>query len=162
MGRGVARADGSGGAVVVSRRDYLQDADFLVALATPETALLHRLDRALAAPAYPLCLGRRGFMATLPLCLGTVDTELVEVLEQWPWQARPGESPPAEGLRLVLELAAGATPGPEELCETRWDVPVCFSHDEREYRQRRVLTRWIPVPVPPTRPTPDTARRRGW
>lgn len=143
---GVARANGDGGAVVVSRRDYLEDADFLVGLQTADAPLLHRLDRALAAPAWPLYLGRRGFIPTLPLCLGTLDTDLVEVLEQWPWQYRQDEKPPAEGLRLVLELAAAASPDPSELCETRWDVPVCFCRTDREYRQRRVATRWIPVP----------------
>lgn len=143
---GVARASGGGGAVVVSRRDTLQDADFLVGLQTTNTCLLHRLDRALAAPAWPLYLGRRGFMPTLPLCLGTLDTDLVELLEQWPWQHRHAESPPPEGLRLVVEVPVGASAEDAELCETRWDAPVCFCHTGREYRQRRVATRWIPVP----------------
>ena len=140
---GVAKADGSRGETVTSRRFYLADADFLVGLTGEDVELLRRLDRALAAPAWPLYLGRkasvRGVPVTLPRPEGGVregaDLRSALLAEAWP---RPGlMAPPPERwprLRLVLEAdGAGA--------EVRLDQPpldAAFRH--RRFLPRRVRT----------------------
>ncbi|EDY51269.1 crispr-associated protein, partial [Streptomyces clavuligerus] len=68
----------------VTTRYYLQDAVFLAALAGPR-ALLDRLDRAVRAPAFPLALGRRSCVPSLPLALGVHPGSLGEVLSTHPW-----------------------------------------------------------------------------
>ncbi|MEN6642386.1 MAG: type I-E CRISPR-associated protein Cas5/CasD [Armatimonadia bacterium] len=133
---GVARANGGKPTTVLSRREYLADADFLVGLQHTDCKLLTRLDEALQRPVWPLCLGRHGFVPALPPRIGVVEQELAEALGQWPWRPRQGETPSANGLRLVLETE-------EPAAETRCDVPVSFRHDARRFRLRRVHTTWI-------------------
>lgn len=120
----------------------VRDADYLVGLAVNEACLARRLDRALAAPARPLCLGREGLPAALPVGLGAVEARLTEVLEQWPWQPRRGGRPPATGLRMVLEVKNGDCPAE---AEARQDVPLCLI-PQPTFATRRVLVRWVPVP----------------
>jgi CRISPR system Cascade subunit CasD len=56
--KNLSKAREHGESTIVSPRDYLHDAAFLVALAGP-AALLERLDIALEAPRWPLFLGRK-------------------------------------------------------------------------------------------------------
>lgn len=146
---GVAKADGSRGDPVVSRRFYLADADFLVGLegAGPEQeALLRALDRRLAAPRWPLFLGRKGCVPGVPPRLpdappygpGLRTGSLRDVLLNYPWPQHRGQ--PVPEVRLVLEQPGG-TPG-----EIRRDVPVSFVPDDRRYRERAVRTEFVPAP----------------
>lgn len=135
---GVARAKGGRGGTVVSRRDYLADAAFLVALEDDDAGLLGQLSVALERPFWPLCLGRRCCAPTFPLQLGIQEGSVQSVLEQWPWRGREGAIPPPEGLRMVLEVEP-------PLGEVRHDVPVCFEHEQRRFRQRRILVTWLPT-----------------
>ena len=65
---GVVTASGSPGGTVVSYRQYLADADFLVAL-EGDRALLEELDRALEMPRWQLFLGRKGYVPGCPVRL---------------------------------------------------------------------------------------------
>lgn len=148
-GYGVARARGVRGGTVISQRHYLADADFLVGLESADRHLLETLDAALERPVWPLCLGRRSFVPGLPPRVGVVDGPLEQTLREWPWQPRDDASPPAGGLRLVLEIG-----GPEgEVC---CDVPVSFAHDRRQFRLRYVETLWIPPEEPRREPRSST------
>lgn len=133
---GVARANGGKPTTVLSRREYLADADFLVGLQHSDRELLKRLNQALQRPVWPLCLGRRCFVPALPPGVGVAEKELEEALRRYPWRPRPREAVPSDGLRLVLETQdpAGAA---------RCDVPVSFRHDARRFRLRRVVTTWL-------------------
>lgn len=122
---GVARADGSVGGTLVSRRDYLAGADFLVGLESGEEALLRQLDEALRQPRWPLYLGRRSYIPSVPPALGVAEGRLVEVLRGY------GNPPP--GLRLVLEAPHGEG-------EPRYDVPISFHPDRRAFRLRYVIS----------------------
>lgn len=133
---GVARANGGKPATVLSRREYLADADFLVGLQHSDRELLKRLNQALQRPVWPLCLGRRCFIPALPPSVGVAEQELDEALRQCPWHPRPREAVPPCGLRLALETQDPAG-------EVRCDVPVSFRHDARRFRLRRVVTTWI-------------------
>ena len=63
---GVWKASGSPSGTVVSPRHYLADADFLVGLEGP-LPLLRQIEEALNNPAWPLSLGRKSYVPTLPV-----------------------------------------------------------------------------------------------
>lgn len=74
---------------VLSERYYLSDAYFLVGLESDDEALLQALDVALASPHWPLALGRRAFVPSLPVCYATL----------------PAYAGPASGSVVPLPLA---------------------------------------------------------
>lgn len=127
-----------------SRRYFLADADFLVALGGP-AALLERLDAAVARPRWPLYLGRKSFVPSMPVRVPeglTESSNPAEALKTQPWWRRSDrEAPPDEGLRIVDEV--------EDLDgEVRGDVPRNFLSPSRSFAVRRVrdLEYW---PAPP-------------
>ena len=126
---GVARADGGHGAVILSRRDYLADADFLVGLADADEARLRGLDAALRAPVWPLCLGRRSYVPGVCPAVGVVGGSLPEALAAASYPL--AGAAPEDGLRLILE----APGGDGQVC---YDVPVSFDHERRRFRRRTV------------------------
>lgn len=146
---GVCKADGTRGETVLSNRYYLADADFLVGLESDDEDLLARLDRALAEPVWPLFLGRKSFVPSVPPRLpdigprgpGLRAAALMETFTAYPWFRDPGrplEEAPAS-LRLVLD--ADASTGDE----VRQDVPLCFESAHREFGLRHVRTEFVPV-----------------
>ncbi len=64
---------------VLSERYYLSDAHFLVGLESDDEALLRALDAALAAPYWPLCLGRKAFVPAWPVRYTGMGPEGMEV-----------------------------------------------------------------------------------
>ncbi len=146
-GYGVAKADGKPGGTVLSDRYYLADADFLVGLSGEDEGMLYTLNDALAAPHWPLCLGRKAFVPALPVRLpddpasgdpgGIVEGDVRDILKEYPWLGyrRFGERKPDQ-LRLVLEFndRDGAR---------RQDVPVSFALGRREFRVRYVETDFV-------------------
>lgn len=135
---GVIRADGSLGGTgsVESRRYYLADADFLVAMGGSRSLLEH-LHEALRNPVWPLYLGRKGYVASRPIWLpdGLVDTGPVNCLRLYPWtQVDRREKP--DRVRLVMEC------GPED-GQRRLDVPVSFEQGQRVFAPRYVKSLWI-------------------
>ncbi len=90
------------GRTVVSPRFFLADATFLVGLEGDE-ALLERIHGALARPVWPLALGRKSFVPSLPLYLpdGLRDEPLEQVLATWPC-VLTGQ-PPEMPRRVLLE-----------------------------------------------------------
>jgi CRISPR system Cascade subunit CasD len=78
---------------IVSRRTYLCDASFLVAVqSTPET--IAKLVPAVQSPIWPPYLGRRSCLASCPPFEGAGDYPTLEAaLADWPWyqwEAEPG------------------------------------------------------------------------
>ncbi len=144
---GVARAENPGTETSVSRRAYLTDAAFLVgleAVTEEQVALLAELDRALAAPVWPLYLGRKGYVPGCPVRLpdappegpGLRDGPLEESLGAYPWNRVTGER-----ARLVIELPAGGTSS-----EARNDWPLSFEPLDRRYATRYVVTTFLARP----------------
>ena len=138
----VARANGGTPGTVVTRRHYLANAVFVVAL-DGDHELLVRLDAALRRPKWPLFLGRKSFppsgrvVGSKALRLGSLEDEL----RRYPWQGggarRHGRSPE------TLEVEWECLPG--ERGEVRQDVPISFAR--REFDIRRVRRDWIPRPL---------------
>lgn len=137
---GVIRADGSLGGTgsVESRRYYLADADFLVAMGGPRR-LLEQLHDALHNPVWPLYLGRKGYVASRPIWLpdGLVDTHPIDSLKSYPWTP-PARSEEPDRVRLVVECR------PKD-GQRRLDVPVSFEQEQRIFAPRYVKSLWIKV-----------------
>lgn len=84
---------------VVSPRYYLADAVFLVGLeGAPD--LLAEIRDALRRPHWPLSLGRKSFVPSLPVFLedGLVDTDLQTALARWPSLIESDGKTPRRGL----------------------------------------------------------------
>lgn len=126
---------------VVSQRDYLADAAFLVGLEGDDLALLDKADAALRDPVWPLALGRKSYVATEPIwCDGGIrGLGLVDALKNHPWigSLRRYEEIPAS-LRLSLESEDGTG-------SMRMDQ-ILSSFAERRFGSRFVRTEMIPFP----------------
>jgi CRISPR system Cascade subunit CasD len=87
---------------VVSPRYYLSDAVFLVGL-EGDRALLVAVHDALARPVWPLALGRKSFVSSLPVYLpdALLEQSLETALQTWPCLIS-GEAPQAPR-RVLLE-----------------------------------------------------------
>ena len=113
---------------VVSPRDYLSDAAFLVGF-EGERSLLDQIHQALKTPHWPLSLGRKGCLPSPPVYLpdGVRDSALLEALRDYP------ELIKGAGLqvrRLLLEATEGTV---------RLDQPIAPFADRR-FGPRFVLT----------------------
>ncbi len=165
---GVAEVGGKNRRTVVTHRYYLADARFLVGLESRDLALLQKLAAALAAPHWPLSLGRRAFVPSEPIPLpdappwgpglrhGSVESVLQSYVEPDP----AGGAPAVQQRRnhdkidtITLVIDDGADPGaigdaysPREM---RRDVPVSFDPANRLYDVRyvRISTTERPRPA---------------
>lgn len=126
------RVYGSGDPVI-TRRAYLQDASFLVALGYEDEAVAGEIDRALDAPHWPIFLGRRACPPSLPVRAGLVDAAPEVALRGAAWLS---PTRPAERVRLVLECR------PDE-GEPRQDQPLSFRLHTRHFARRFVRTGWV-------------------
>ena len=122
---------------VISQREYLADAAFLVGL-EGELTLLESLHAALQHPKWSLYLGRKAFPPAEPVFLldGLHEGEdLIYALTHYPrLVASSGED---LRVRLVLD-------DPENGEQLVPDVPVSFA--ERRFLPRRVHTRYVEIP----------------
>ncbi len=133
---GVGKASGAKPETQLSTRHYLADADFLVAL-EGDRDLLETAQAALADPRWPLFLGRKGFVPSLPPWIpdGLLATDCVDALRRHSWPTEDGQA--VSQLRAVVECAPG------EVGDRRQDVPVSFSSSDRRYAPRLVRDMWL-------------------
>jgi CRISPR system Cascade subunit CasD len=121
---GVIKADGGGPATVVSRRDYLADASFIVGLESNIKTLLDDIAEALRNPEWPLFLGRKAFpLAVPPLEMG--DYPKPGTLEDYLFSADKNR-------RCILEETTGE--------RSQHDWPLCFG--TRRFKPRSVTIRY--------------------
>ncbi|MEL7171056.1 MAG: type I-E CRISPR-associated protein Cas5/CasD [Bacteroidota bacterium] len=137
-----------------SVRHYLADAWFTVGL-EGERSLLERIDAALAAPRWPLSLGRKAFPPGLPVRIvlndqqpALFDTSLVESLASFsdpsitfPHLAVLVESAP-ETWRVVVDAEAVTAQVRPIARRTQPDLPLSFS--PRRFAPREVLEGTLP------------------
>lgn len=129
----------------LSKRHYLADADFLVALESDDAAFLTSLHEALQKPVWQLFLGRKAFVPAVPVyfreevfeieslkefLLGK-DGKLEEILKLYESEADTKQRK-KEKQRVIIECAAGE--------ETRMDVPRSFA--PRDFTIRCVTTKF--------------------
>lgn len=95
------------GRTVVSPRFYLADAAFLVGLEGPNAQSLATLNAALLAPHWPLCLGRKALVPSLPVGLGAANGlhggPLEAAFAEQPRIAMPRREHQSLPLRCMLE-----------------------------------------------------------
>lgn len=120
----VIKADGSGTDTVVSRRDYLADASFIVGLESENKTLLDDIAEALRNPEWPLFLGRKAFPLAVPP-LGLADCPKPGTLEDHLFSDGSGK-------RYALEEADGE--------RIQHDWPLCFG--TRRFKPRSVTIRY--------------------
>lgn len=141
---GVWRASGNLGGTVLSPRHYLADADFLVGLEGPRP-LLSRIEQALHEPVWPLSLGRKSYVPTLPVIPasdspegpGVRESGLAEALASFMDPFHRSRTPGPDSIRQRLVLDAPL----ESAVESRPDVPLSFR--DRTFAVRGVETRWL-------------------
>lgn len=135
---------------VISRRYYLADALFLVALEAPDEDTLRRLHHALQHPKWPLYLGRKAFVPARPIVAST-NTEpaainnqsMEEALATHPWlETQPGVLRQARNAAqtdstMWLRTVTDADPTDFDI-ELRHDHPLSFQQQDRRYTPRAV------------------------
>ena len=127
---------------VVSPRYYLADAAFLVGLEGEDKALLQQIEAALRSPHWPLALGRKSCVPSVPIGLpgGLLDQPLLQALQSWPRLPEPRAR--ADVLyRFVLEDEAEGS--------VRLDQPI-GPFSERRFGPRFVKTLQESIHVPDT------------
>lgn len=72
----------------VTNRYCLEDAVFLVALGSEDSLLLEKIEQALTAPYFQLCLGRRSFPLSYDFMIGIQDEDPFTLLKTHPWVAQ--------------------------------------------------------------------------
>jgi CRISPR-associated protein Cas5/CasD subtype I-E len=120
-------------AAVLTQREYLADASFLIALGYDDHALAEEIREALANPQGLLYLGRKACPVSPHLWQGIVDADPETALRTAFW---PSPDRPEEPVRLVLECPYGEG-------EPRQDQPVSFRPNDRIHLRRWVMTHWI-------------------
>jgi CRISPR system Cascade subunit CasD len=145
----VAVASGGTPEDQISNRYYLADAAFLVGL-EGERESLCRLHAALANPVWPLFLGRKSYVPSLPPYLldGLREARnLRAALLEYPLLCRPRSQ---QKIRMVLESSAATH-------ESRMDTPFSFAFARREFRERFVHTQFEPVNAFPLKEDDDVS-----
>jgi CRISPR system Cascade subunit CasD len=153
---GVAKADGSGVGVVVSERFYLANADFLVGL-EGDRCFLESLLAALCRPVWPIFLGRKAFVPSLPVAEGISGDELIKAINKVGWRKRyRNDKPPENPLRGVVEVSYGTG-------EPRPDVPLSFVSRDRRFGVRHVQHYSFPIPaiLEPLSESPHVSQQTG-
>lgn len=133
----VISADAKTHSTQLSRRAYLSDGAFLVGLESSNLELLNEIQEGLKNPTWTLFLGRKSFVPSPPVLLtdGLKENQtLLEALTSYPALI---ENKGEKSVRVLIEA--------EETnhSEIRWDQPVSFAFDKREFRKRFLKQLWI-------------------
>jgi len=134
----IIRADGSPSKDgVVSHRQYLADAAFLVGLEGTDPVLLEKAQGALRNPVWPLGLGRKSYVPSEPVWLpdGLRKESLHDALFAYPWLGC-GDPP------LQILCSWESTDGSGSF---RMDQPLS-SFAERRFGSRFVRSEWLSFP----------------
>lgn len=126
------------GSTAPTKRFYLADAIFTVALGGDDHALVERIDAALASPRWPIFFGRKHCVPSRPPRMGVVDAAVEEAVRTAPLAERAAADRP---MRLVLECGAGDGAVPRD------DVPLSFELYHRAHARRFVRTAWLSAPT---------------
>lgn len=131
-----ARALDGSYSLPLTYRFYLGDAAFVAAV-EGDDALVGALAEAIAAPAFPLYLGRRSCPPGRPVLLGLRNEAMEEALHCAPWQASDWYQRRQPDL-VELDLYRDAAPG-EDSQETQADAPLTFDPHRRRFAVRSVI-----------------------
>lgn len=131
---------------IVSRRRYLSDAVFTIAVTGPD-ALLTELGVALRKPRWQPYLGRRSCPPDQPLLLRAgvddPDTHLRTLVPLPRRRRRLGATPPDTTVDLIVETDPLDSSALTELA----DVPISFAGLDRRYQRRTVRRETLTLPA---------------
>lgn len=161
----VPSTEGKAHRTAQSRRFYLADALFLVALETPDESLLHRMHHALLNPRWPLHFGRKAFVPARPVTNPTLSGEQPAItshpvdkalrvhpwLENQPRLWRREQNKSADTQDTWLRTVVDADPFALDV-ELRHDHPISFDRQNRRYAPRAVRIGHVlltPAMIPP-------------
>lgn len=177
VGAGIGMTTAGGGiktgaqGTLITRREYLADASFLVALQGPSD-LIRRVADALAHPVWPVFLGRKSCAPSIPVLAVPREGEgwrnpssyssLVEALASPPWVPRCEGDPVPQDIATITEWRGDCEEdiAPED-AEVWYDSPVSFEppvHEPRLVMRDRVT---VAVGKPMQRRTPAPPRPRA-
>ena len=133
---------------IVSERHYLADACFLVAMeGKPETVL--KAAAGLTSPVFPLFLGRKAFAAPPDLLIGVTEASALEAVRTHSWleqraeAVRQARQEAENDMPRMLRVVHDDQPGPDT--HLRYDHPLSFARDNRQFAPRHVRTDFIPL-----------------
>ncbi|WP_428569371.1 MAG: type I-E CRISPR-associated protein Cas5/CasD [Solidesulfovibrio sp. DCME] len=152
VGAGIGMTTAGGGlktgaqGTLVTRREYLADASFLVAL-QGDAKLVHEVAEAIASPKWPVFLGRKSCPPSVPVLAKPREGEswtnpgchddLIAALGAVSWHPRyKADATPHNGTMEALvewRPASGDDVAPDD-AEVWYDVPVCFDPPVHEPR----------------------------
>lgn len=163
VGAGIGMTTAGGGlktgaqGTLITRREYLADASFLVAL-QGDTTLIQKLTAVLASPKWPVFLGRKSCPPAVPVLARPREGEswtnpachesLINALAAIPWNLRYKDDPPPRHCKLEALVEWRSTSEDEiapEDAEVWYDVPVCY--DPPVHIPRFVLRDQVSVTV---------------
>ena len=125
----------------VTNRYYLQDAVFAVAVGCEDHALADEIEAALKRPYFQLFLGRRSIPVNADFFIKTVDTGVIESLEQLKWQGSKSYCEYYKNRRseeVVLDIYADSDLVDSKNSMMTRDLPVSFSAAMRRHAFRPV------------------------
>lgn len=133
-----------GGTTLVSRRHYLSDACFTVAVAGPPT-LIADISAALRAPVWAPYLGRRSCPPDVPFLLGDPVADPIRELERVPLD----RAKLCGSDHLIVDFLYEHDPDGDPTRERTElaDIPLDFAAHAREYRTRPVFLVHREMPV---------------
>ena len=154
---------------MLTRREYLCDASFLVAL-QGETDLIAELEAAIKAPKWTLYLGRKSCPPSRPLLEHPPgeSPDLLSALKSLPWRKRLEGDPQPQTLECLLDWqpTQGQPEAPDDAL-VWYDVPVTFdppSHEPRFVIRQQLRVRpggEVTTTSPAQSETPAPARPRA-
>lgn len=152
--RTAAGVDKTRSEVLLTQREYLCDASFLVAL-RGESDLIAVLWAAMQSPVWPPYLGRKSCPPSRPISEHPpgFNPNLYSALTSVPWRPRLRGDEPPKSLDLLLEwrASAGEHVAPKD-AEVAYDVPMTFdppSHSARFVVHERVALSGLQVETNP-------------
>lgn len=87
----------------VTNRYCLEDAVFLVALGSKDILLLEKIEQALAAPYFQLCLGRRSFPLSYDFIIGIQEEDPFALLRSHAWVAQKWQQKKIQSLNSTSD-----------------------------------------------------------
>lgn len=133
---------------ILSRREYLSDASFLVALQADQT-LISELEEALKNPKWSLYLGRKSCPPSRPVAEHPSGKfpDLISALQSVPWLKRSNNDSQPTTLTCFLdwEPTTEESSAPDDAL-VWYDVPL--SLDPPSHRPRFVIKRELPLGIP--------------
>jgi len=121
-------------------RYYLEDARFLVGIEHDSVELLKNIEERMNHPEWPIYLGRKSYVPSLPLTIpgGSIrNRALLQALKEEPWyRVYKGEREPVGPLRIMVE----SNEERKTLFEYK-DFPLNFK--KRKFTLRKVAVEWV-------------------